>query len=52
MKRSMRWTVKARCLFDLKYAERTDKAEGLSEPLTGTAKSPAGLLRAATESSS
>ena len=51
-KRSMRCTTKARCLFSLSFATSRDKADGVSEPLIGTARSPAGLSRTTTASSS
>ena len=51
-KRSMRCTINARCLFGWSFASSKDKADGVSEPLTGTARSPAGLSRTTTASSS
>src|SRR5713101_502848 len=41
VKRSMRCTTKARCLLRFSSAESRDHAEGVSEPFTGTAGSPA-----------
>ncbi len=52
VKRSMRCTTKGSLSFSLSFAERRDQADGVSEPLTGTAGSPAGLSRTTTASSS
>ena len=48
----MRWTTKARFLLGASLAESSDRADGLAEPLMGTAARPAGLSTATTASSS
>ena len=52
VKRSMRWTIRARCLLSASLSESRDSADGVSAPLIGTAVRPAGLSMTTTASSS
>src|ERR1022692_4215532 len=48
----MRCTINALCFFSSSLAESSDQAEGVPEPLIGTASNPAGLSITITASSS